>query len=168
MNCFDKLEEAAKKLARAANLSYSETLHILQNLGKFEINKDTVQSAELFLKTLEENAMNKTMSVSLKDGTEIRGTESQIKGILDKLGYPKNYLDSFYYDSDSKGKVLIKEMASQHIKNAIIKEIKKELESHRYDSNFDFYSNLSAIVYNGDEGVVQSLLTELGNRTNGE
>lgn len=129
---------------------------------------DSLQEAYTRIQLEQEKKMNKTMSISLKDGTEIRGTEKQIRDILNKLGYPKNYLDSLYYDSDSKGKVLIKEMASQHIKNAIIKEIKQELEANRYKSNYDFYVNLSDIVFNGDEGVVQSLLTELGNRKNGE
>lgn len=111
--------------------------------------------------------MNKPLSVTLKDGTEIRGTETQINGILNKLGYPKDYLDSIYYNSSSKGKILIKDMDSQHIKNSIIKELKEWLDSQRYTTNFDFYTNLSTIVFNGDEGAVQNLLAELGKRKNG-
>jgi hypothetical protein len=58
------------------------------------------------------------MKVTLADGMVLEGTQEQIESVLGKMGVAG---DELFYKSDSKGLVLIEEMQSIHLRNAILK-----------------------------------------------
>ena len=57
--------------------------------------------------------------VTLPSGVTIEGEGEDFRKTLEHLGYKED--DGIHYSSSSKGVVLIKEMASNHIQNAICK-----------------------------------------------
>lgn len=65
------------------------------------------------------------MKITLKDGMTLEGTEEQIISTMERLGLSG---DGMFYRSESKGLVLIKEMQSLHLRNAILKFYKEWLD----------------------------------------
>ena len=62
------------------------------------------------------------MKVTLKDGTILNGDADELSKILKKIGETDGeVLARLIYKSSSKGSVLISEMNSRHIQNAICK-----------------------------------------------
>jgi hypothetical protein len=61
------------------------------------------------------------MKITLPNGLSVEGTQEQLEEILVKLGYDNLLGDEKYYFSDSKGPVLITEMNTMHLRNAILK-----------------------------------------------
>jgi len=69
------------------------------------------------------------MKVTLPDGMIIEGSVDQIRKTLEKLGLSG---DGLFYNSGSRGLVLIKEMQSLHLRNAILKMYNQWVDSlHR-------------------------------------
>lgn len=94
-------------------------------------------------------AANRGVEVTLEDGTKIKGTEEQVISIIKRLGYSQDIMDNCYYDSKSKGRILITDMDSQHIKNAYVREIRESLASYRFKDMTDFVEFAS--IFTGTE-----------------
>lgn len=110
-------------------------------------------------------AANRGVEVTLEDGTKIKGTEEQVVSIIKRLGYSRDIIDNCYYDSKSKGRILICEMDSQHIKNAYIKEIRESLSSYRLKDITDFVEFASIFAGTDIETkTCSSLIEELERR----
>lgn len=94
------------------------------------------------------------------DGIKISGKIENVKETLQKLGYD-------YYESDSKGLVLVQEMDDCHLRNSIIKRSKEVLDSFRNQTPHDFAKR---IVTNGLDGgndrELMILCRELASRYN--
>jgi hypothetical protein len=76
------------------------------------------------------------------DGIKISGKIANVKETLKKLGYN-------YYESDSKGLVLVSQMDDCHLRNAIIKRSKEILDGFRLEDPQTFANR---IVSNGLNG----------------
>lgn len=76
------------------------------------------------------------------DGIKIEGSIQKVKETLEKLNYP-------YYESESKGVLLIENMDSEHIRNSILKISKSLLELMRYE---DMEKFVGRIKFNGLKG----------------
>ena len=59
------------------------------------------------------------MKITLSDGATLEGTVEQVTSVMSKLGYKPD--PNVFYLSESKGLVHISDMATQHIKNAVLK-----------------------------------------------
>jgi hypothetical protein len=65
-------------------------------------------------------------TVTLKNGIKIEGASDElIKSLL------KEEEDGEHYDSATHGKIKIKDMATPHLKNAVLKSLKDEIDSVR-------------------------------------
>lgn len=58
------------------------------------------------------------MKVILENGMTLEGTEEQIVSVMEKMGLSG---DGMFYRSETKGLLLIREMQSLHLRNAILK-----------------------------------------------
>jgi hypothetical protein len=67
-----------------------------------------------------------TIKVTLENGAVIEGTEAQITAVCAALGYSLPT-----YKSSTKGLLLIANMATPHIVNALLSEYRKWLDSLR-------------------------------------
>lgn len=93
------------------------------------------------------------------DEITIQGTTSKIKETLEKLGYP-------YYESLSKGLILIKDMDSAHLRNAIIKRAKELLDSLRLEEPETFAARLMNNGMFVNDKKIELLCNELKGRFN--
>jgi len=59
------------------------------------------------------------MKITLENGLVIEGTAEQVTGVLKSMGISG---DGMFYNSGSRGLVLIREMNSIHLRNAILKQ----------------------------------------------
>lgn len=92
------------------------------------------------------------------DDIEIRGTKEKVKTILHKLGYE-------YYESSSKGLILLKDMDDEHIRNAIIKLSKEVFDAMRKEPMESFISRLGSNGLNGGYcEEIERLVKELKSR----
>lgn len=66
------------------------------------------------------------MKITLANGMILEGTDEQVVSVMEKMGVSG---DGIFYRSDSKGLVLIKEMQSLHLRNAILKIYKEWIDS---------------------------------------
>ena len=57
------------------------------------------------------------------NGLEVTGTYEQIRAIGKAMGYENPFED--YYFSESKGLILISEMDSRHLRNALLKMVRE-------------------------------------------
>jgi hypothetical protein len=74
------------------------------------------------------------MKITLPNGLSIEGDSEQIQNVLNSLGY-KGIGDGTYYYSDSKGPILIAEMNSMHLRNAILKFYKEWVDELHKETN---------------------------------
>lgn len=74
------------------------------------------------------------MKTVLPNGLSMEGTPEQIKDVLSSLGF-KGIGDGTYYYSESKGPVLISEMNSVHLRNAILKFYKEWVDELHKEMN---------------------------------
>ena len=74
------------------------------------------------------------MKITLPNGLAIEGTSEQIQEVLKSIGY-KGIGDETYYFSESKGPVLITEMNSIHLRNAILKMYKEWVDELHKEEN---------------------------------
>lgn len=69
------------------------------------------------------------MKVILENGMTLEGTEEQIVSVMEKMGLSG---DGMFYRSETKGLLLIREMQSLHLRNAILKIYSEWVDSlHR-------------------------------------
>lgn len=61
------------------------------------------------------------LSITLPNGIKVEGTAEQVRDIIEKLGYTNMVGDELFYFSSTKGWILIKEMNTTHLRNAILK-----------------------------------------------
>ena len=156
------LSDKAFKLATDTGISCEDAKRLLWILKDFEINPNTAKSALTFLNSLEKTKGNEVNSIKLSDGTEIKGTEDQIFSIMKRLGYSKQEIDSNYYESSSKGRILISDMDTQHIKNAFLKELKYCVDLQRNLDLDDFIEKFH-IIYD-DESHESYITTDKCNK----
>ena len=74
------------------------------------------------------------MKTVLPNGLSMEGTPEQIKDVLASLGF-KGIGDGTYYYSESKGPVLIKDMNSVHLRNALLKFYKEWVDELHKEIN---------------------------------
>ena len=70
--------------------------------------------------------MHPSITITLPNGLTITGTEEQIIKCAITLGF-HNPLDDLFYNSESKGFLLIKEMETNHLRNSISKMIRNDV-----------------------------------------
>ena len=68
------------------------------------------------------------MKITLSNGMTLEGTPEQIAEVAKRLGYP---ISKDFYESESKGVILISEMATTHLKNALLKMYSEWVDSLR-------------------------------------
>jgi hypothetical protein len=61
------------------------------------------------------------MQVTLSNGVTIEGDQLQVKELLTQLGYANTLGTKQVYFSATKGPILIKDMETTHLRNAILK-----------------------------------------------
>lgn len=66
------------------------------------------------------------MRVTLSDGMVLEGTQEQIVDVMKRMGLSG---DGMFYRSESKGLMVIKEMQSIHLRNAILKMYSEWVDS---------------------------------------
>lgn len=91
------------------------------------------------------------------DGIRIQGTKSKVKETLSKLGYT-------FYESESKGLVLLSEIAPEHIRNAIIKKSISHFQKLRSEEPAAFTKRLVSGGLFMDDKELDLLANELKNR----
>lgn len=77
------------------------------------------------------------VSITLPNGIKLEGPLDQVTTACEALGFKKAdlYPEDKYYESSSKGFVLIKEMQVEHLKNAVLKRINEFHNSLRRQPN---------------------------------
>lgn len=97
------------------------------------------------------------VEVDLGNGVVLRGPQSELASLLGKVRLGP------YYSSESRGLIPIKTMASEHIKNALLKKYREWLESLRHiDSINAFVRAINAGPWEGSDAM-GDLLYELEN-----
>ena len=99
-------------------------------------------------------------TIKLENGVTITGTHEQIIDIAEKLGF---FVNDKYYNSSTKGYILISEMETNHLRNAIIKMYKKWIDSicvmYPCPDEFAF-----ALAYENPEEPFHTMLNEYAKR----
>lgn len=72
--------------------------------------------------------MESMLEITLPNGVRVSGTASSVFAILEGLGIS---IDNYYYNSDTNGRILISDMNTYHLKNAILKKYKVWLDTIR-------------------------------------
>lgn len=103
-------------------------------------NKSNQGYSKFRFTVVKENETMDTMKVTLPTGLVIEGTYDQLREALTSMGkaylIPANPHDpTVYYNSSSKGWVKIKEMATPHLRNAILKRYAEWVEELRSLTN---------------------------------
>lgn len=91
------------------------------------------------------------------DGIRIEGTKSRVKETLSKLGYA-------FYESESKGLVLLSDMAPEHIRNAILKKSIAHFQKLRSEEPAAFTKRLVSGGLFMDDKELDLLANELKSR----
>jgi hypothetical protein len=104
------------------------------------------------------------MKYNLPMGGTFEGTPAEVEALMNKLGIAPDSRRSdpdWYYDSSSKGRIFIPDMATKHIKRALVLTYKKffALPEVRYErmSLQEFCDKFG----NAKIGVVRNLFKEL-------
>ena len=95
--------------------------------------------------------------IKVVDGIRIEGSLQHIKDTLTKLGYK-------YYESASKGLVLLSEMDDYHLRNALIKRSKELLDDLRNETPEQVANRLNHQGMYIQDKEVEILATELRDR----
>jgi hypothetical protein len=61
------------------------------------------------------------LKITLPNGISVEGTSEQVQEIIEKLGFVNMVGDETHYFSQTQGWILIKEMNTTHLRNAILK-----------------------------------------------
>ena len=105
------------------------------------------------------------MKVTLPNGMTVEGTYDQVRDVLGKLGASVPELnslgDSTHYNSSTKGWILISDMETYHLRNAVLKHYAEWLNDLRALDTRLVYQSL----VNGPKNVtLLAMLRELGRR----
>lgn len=110
---------------------------------------------------------NKNVKITLPNGLVLEGTIDQIQTVSAKLGYTTD-LSRTHYNSSHKGWLLISEMETSHIKNALLKLYREWITKLGEDNNTSTTQacrNVKLAVHNGpDNPTFAALYTELCKR----
>lgn len=101
--------------------------------------------------------MSEKLKIRLANGIEIEGTIEQVAKLM------KETADGIHYISSSRGQIVIKDMATPHLKNAILKTLQKEIESLRNLSTISTVTELQNGVGSSNVTLL-SMIRELGTR----
>lgn len=104
-------------------------------------------------------------TLTFEDGTKIEGTPDELRAIVQNLkdGHGK-FNNSDYYYSESKGEwLLIEDMATKHIRDAILKIYRKELDRIQH-ADLDNEEFVMAIDYLYTNDLISKLQNELEHR----
>lgn len=115
---------------------------------------------------------NKELTYRFNDIVNVVGTLNQIEDIAEKLNLKINYtilasvngLIDEYYDSEHLGIVYIKDMATEHLKNALLKNLREYFTPENFKDAIDddFLSRIEDPDFYNSE--IKMLYTELSNR----
>lgn len=101
-----------------------------------------------------------TIKVILENGATIEGTGETIKEILSLMGEYKDKV--LFYNSSSRGTILISEMETTHLRNAILKGYKEWVDSlHKI---FDVRELLSQFANGCEDPTWLALVEEYSTR----
>ena len=100
------------------------------------------------------------MKITLPTGAVVEGTPEQVTEILNFLNATPN--PTLYYKSESRGYILIKEMDTNHLRNAILKQV-KEWTSYLYTLT-DPREVVEEIVSGIENATFSAMLKELNTR----
>lgn len=101
------------------------------------------------------------MKVVLADGTVVEGTDASVKTILEKIGLTPGSGDSVIYVSKSQGPLLIKDMNTLHLRNAMLKLYEKWLANLR---DLNGPELLKALEEGPSEDVMIAMIGEFAQR----
>ena len=106
------------------------------------------------------------MKVRLSNGMEVEGTFEQIRKVAETFGIRNPFPADKYYESETKGLLLISDMETTHLRNAILKQYTTWVDSLHSITNPQV---LVRTVINGitDFNFV-SMLTEYSKRSEPE
>lgn len=103
------------------------------------------------------------MKLRLPNGMVLEGTEIQVRSTVRALGLDANRLvEGQYYDSASRGPILIEDMDTNHIRNAILKLYREWVSSLYHIS--DTRAVVSAIINGNPDPTFRALVVELSKR----
>jgi len=99
------------------------------------------------------------MKVTLKDGLVLEGSQEQVMETMEKLGLKG---DGVFYNSGTMGLLVIKEMQSLHLRNAILKMYTEWVDSlHKIAEPKEVVTK----ILNGmDDPTFVAMLKELNSR----
>lgn len=106
-------------------------------------------------------ATSKKTTYKFKSGTEVTGTVEEIQKIGKALGESVDL--SGFYESSTHGLVKISEMATPHLRNAIVKATKDRLETIRKKKLTD-KEFVNEYLNVGEDKTIVNLFTELNKR----
>lgn len=98
------------------------------------------------------------VTIELPNKLKLTGTKEQVIATAQELGFAISVAVS-YYNSESKGMLLIEEMNSAHLRNAILKMHKDWLEGLRNISNPSSF--VAALESGVDDLTYDSMVDEL-------
>ena len=100
------------------------------------------------------------MQITLENGLTISGSQDEVYGVMRKLGYGEQ--NGKFYNSSSKGLILISEMETSHLRNAVLKLNREWAES--LSAINDPGAVADAILCGNDDETFQAMLDELQDR----
>lgn len=160
-----------------------ETEHMLHNLELAEV-KHVFATGNVQVKTLGTSRLmillphnlemveakerkNKNVKITLPNGLVVEGTPDQIQSLSEMLGF-KTDLSKTHYNSSHKGWLLISEMETSHIKNALLKRYREWITKLGDDNNTSTtlaFRNVKNAVHTGpDDPTFIALYQELCKR----
>jgi hypothetical protein len=103
------------------------------------------------------NREERKMQIKLGNGLTIIGTESEVLDAMRKLGYGDQ--SNKFYNSESKGLILISDMETSHLRNAVLKLNREWAES--LSGIYDPETVVEAIEAGNQDETFQAMLEEL-------
>jgi hypothetical protein len=104
------------------------------------------------------------MKTTLPNGMTIEGTPQQVSEVMSKLGLGNLLGDGTYYYSETHGPILIREMKTQHLRNAILKAYHNWLTNvvakQTSARNFAY-----ALINGFNDKTIYAMIMELKSRT---
>lgn len=108
------------------------------------------------------------MKYTFKNGATVEGTVEQVLNVAKSLGEIvnlKGQTPEGYYDSEHSGLMKISDMDIRHIRNAMLKRVRKNVEILTKKTNLsemDFRDKFWSLL--GDDDILENLDNELENR----
>jgi hypothetical protein len=89
-----------------------------------------------------------TIKMVLPNGTTIEGMENIVISIMERLGYG-SLVEQRYYNSSTRGRILISEMETNHLRNAIKKYLRDadDIENETFRAMVSEYLEKMVALY---------------------